>query len=219
MGSVQVPKIVMDVELIKKKYRRMAPFYDALLGRATQRLRERAIAKLAPHPGEVILDFGCGTGLSFDLLKRAIGSSGHIIGVELSSEMVARSREKAARNGWTNVTVIEANAEEIELKPESVDAMFCFYTHDIMNSRRALEEAVKALRPGGRSVAAGVKRASEFPGRLLNLVTLACSRPFITNLSDASRPWTHLESLLGPLDVEEHKLGTAYLAHGVKPRR
>ena len=209
----------MDVTLIKKKYRRNAPFYDALLGRATRRLREKAIAKLALQPGEVILDFGCGTGLSFDLLRRAIGPSGHIIGIDLSSEMLACAREKAARNGWTNVTLIEANAEEVELQPESVDATLCFCTHDIMNSPRALKEAVKALRPGGRSVAAGVKRASELPGKLLNLVTLTYSRPFITNLSNASRPWTHLESLLGPLDIEEHQLGTAYLAHGVKARR
>ena len=219
MRAEQVPQPVMDAKLIKKKYRRNAPFYDPLLGHATRRLREKAIAKLALHSGEVILDFGCGTGLSFDLLKGAVGSSGHIIGVDLSTEMLARARERAARDGWTNVTLIEANAEEVELQPESVDAMLCFYTHDIMTSRRALEEAVKALRPGGRSVAAGVKRASEFPGRLLNLVTLTYSRPFITNPSDASRPWTHLESLLGPLDVEEHQLGTAYLAHGVKPRR
>jgi ubiquinone/menaquinone biosynthesis C-methylase UbiE len=133
--------------------------------------------------------------------------------------MLARAREKATRNGWANVTLIEADAEEVELRPESVDALLCFHTHDIMNSRRALEEAVRALRPGGRVAAAGVKRASAFPGRLLNLLTVAYSRPFITNFSDASRPWTHLESLLGSLDVEEHRLGRAYLAHGVKPRR
>lgn len=209
----------MDVTLIKKKYRRNARFYDVLLGRATRRLREKAIAMLALRPGEVILDFGCGTGLSFELLEGAIGSSGHIIGVDLSPEMLACAREKAARNGWMNVTLIEASAEEVELQPESVDAMLCFCTHDIMYSRRALEEAVKALRPGGRSVAAGVKRAGELPGRLLNLVTLASSRPFITHVSDASRPWTHLETLLGPVDVEEHQLGRAYLAHGVKPKR
>lgn len=209
----------MDAALIKTKYRRRAPFYDGLLGRATRRVREKAIARLALHPGEVVLDFGCGTGLSFDLLRRAVGSSGHVIGVDVSSSMLARAREKASRNGWTNVTLIEADAEEFELQPESVDALLCLYTHDIMNSRRALEKAVKALRPGGRGVAAGVKRASKFPWRLLNVVTVAYSRPFITNFSDASRPWTHLESLLGPLEVEEQRLGRAYLAHGVKPRR
>ncbi len=208
----------MDAALIKRKYRRNAPFYDVLLGRVARRLREKAIARLALQPGQFVLDYGCGTGLSFDFLQRAIGSSGHIIGVELSSEMLARAREKATRNGWANVTLIEADAEEVELQPESVDALLCFHTHDIMNSQRALERAVKALRPGGRAAAAGVKRASEFPGRLLNLVTVAYSRPFIADLSNASRPWRHLESLLGSLDVEQHRLGRAYLVHGVKPR-
>lgn len=206
----------MDVERIKRKYRRNARFYDALLRRPTQRLREKAIGRLALQPGETVFDLGCGTGLSFDALERAVGPQGHITGLEVSPDMLARAKEKVARHGWTNVTLLEADAEEAGLEPESADAVLCFYTHDILNSRRALERALAALRPGGRFVAAGGKRASGPHGVLLNLATFAYSLPFITNLSGTAHPWTHLEHLLGPLDVEEHLWGSAYIAHGVR---
>jgi ubiquinone/menaquinone biosynthesis C-methylase UbiE len=116
-----------------------------------RQLRAIAIERLALRSGQVVLDFGCGTGLSFDLLQQAIGHRGHIIGVELSPDMLARARSKITDYRWTNVTLIEANVEQIDLQPESVDAVLCFYTHDIMSSSRAVERAVKALRCGGGS--------------------------------------------------------------------
>ena len=205
----------MDVERIKRKYRRNASFYD-LFERPFRQMREEAITRMDLHPGGVVLDFGCGTGLSFDLLEAAVGPQGQIVGVELSPDMLARARERVARRGWTNVTLIEANAEEVELKPESVDAVLSYYTHDIMTSRRAVERAVCALRPSGNFMAVGFKRAVGLRGLLLNQITLAYSRPFITNTSGTARPWAHLEDLLGRLDVEERLWGSAYVAHGVK---
>ena len=49
--------------------------------------------------------------------------------------MLAKAREKLARQGWSNVTLIEANAEEVRLEPDSVDAVLCCWTHDIMHSK------------------------------------------------------------------------------------
>ena len=57
----------MNVEEVKRKYRRNAVFYD-LLERATARLRTTAVHELGLRPGDTVLDFGCGTGLSFALL-------------------------------------------------------------------------------------------------------------------------------------------------------
>ena len=205
----------MDVERIKKKYRRNARFYDFPEG-PLGRLRAEAVSRLALKPGQVVLDFGCGTGLSFALLEQAIGRTGRIIGVELSPDMLARAHGKVARHGWANVTLIEADAEEVDLPPESADAVLCFFTHDIMNSRRAVERAVSALRLGGRFVVAGGKRAHGWRGVLVNPVMLACSLPFITNLSGIARPWMQLESFLGSLNIEERLWGSAYIVSAVK---
>jgi len=56
-------------------YRTHAGDYDASAAR-TMALRRRTVARLALQPGDVVLDAGCGTGLSFALLRIAVGSGG-----------------------------------------------------------------------------------------------------------------------------------------------
>ena len=206
----------MDVERIRRKYRWNALIYDAAVRRPTARLRALAVERLALRRGATVLDFGCGTGLSFDLLERAVGGDGRIIAVDVSPDMLAMAREKIAGRGWKNIETIEANVERAPLAPESVDAVLCFYTHDIMNSPQALDVAAAALRPGGRFVAAGAKLARGLRGVLLNPFTLAISLPAITNLTGLDRPWSRLEERLGHLEIEEHLWGTAYLAWAIK---
>jgi ubiquinone/menaquinone biosynthesis C-methylase UbiE len=205
---------IMDVELIKKKYQRNARFYDPVT-RVFARIRSRAVAQLGLKGGETVLDLACGTGLSFALLEQAIGAQGRIIGVELSLAMLARAREKIAHYHWENITLIQANAEEVDLPCESVDAVISFYTHDVMSSRRAVERAVQALRPGGRFVAAGSRLVRGPRGWLLNPITLAYAGAAITQPLTV-RPWKQLEDLMGSLTAEEHWLGSSYIAHGVR---
>jgi demethylmenaquinone methyltransferase/2-methoxy-6-polyprenyl-1,4-benzoquinol methylase len=208
----------VNTERIKLKYRWNARFYDLLVRPLPlfERLRQKAVARLRPRPGETVVDLGCGTGLSFELLERGVGPQGRIIGVEITPEMLAKAREKVARHGWSNVTLIEANAEEVDLEPASVDAVLCCLTNDIMHSKAAVERAVRALHPGGRFVATGVKLASGLHGRLLDPITRAYSVTAIT-VPITPAPWAHLEGLLVSLQVTEELWGTAYIAHGVKP--
>lgn len=206
----------MKIEQIRQKYRRNVHGYD-LLDRPFHQLRVQAVASLSLSLGSIVLDLGCGTGLSFALLEQYIGEQGRILGVDVSPDMLARARAKILRHAWSNITLIEANAEEVELEPESVDAVLCFYTHDLLTSQQAMERAIQALRPGGRFVAVGAKRATGVGGSMLNLLTLLYSLPYVTNLSDTHQPWVHLEHLLGPLEVKEYFWGSAYLARGVKP--
>ena len=208
----------MDIKRINTKYRRNARFYDLLVRPLPlfARLRRKAVERLGLHPGETVVDLGCGTGLSFGLLERGVGPRGRVIGVEITSEMLARAREKVTRHGWSNVTLIESNAEEVRLEPGSVDAVLCCLTNDIMHSKAAVERAVHALRPGGRFVATGVKLAGGRRGRLLNAITRAYSATAIT-VPITNDPWAHLEGLLQSLEVTEDVWGTAYVARGVKP--
>lgn len=205
----------MDIDAIKRKYKRNAVYYN-MVDRPLRRVRERAVAKLDLRPGSSVLDFGCGTGLSFGMLQRALGREGRIIGVDASPDMLAHAQRLVAHHGWTNVRLVEANAEGVALDPESVDAVLCFYTHDIMQSDAALETAAAALRQGGRFVAAGAKRTSELRALLLNPVTVTYSRTAIAHLDGFDRPWARLERRLGSLEVEERLWGTAYIARGIK---
>jgi demethylmenaquinone methyltransferase/2-methoxy-6-polyprenyl-1,4-benzoquinol methylase len=206
----------IDVERVKRKYRWNVLVYDSLVQRPTARLRARAVERLTLQRGETVLDFGCGTGLSFALLERAVGSEGRIVAVDVSPDMLAVANSKIVENAWNNCETIEADVESAPLTLESVDAVLCFYTHDIITSPRAVDVALGALRPGGRFVAAGVKLAGGLRGTIRNPLTLAVSFPAITHLADLDRPWALLETRLGGLEIEEHLWGTAYLARGIK---
>lgn len=205
----------MDIDLVRRKYRWNAALYDLVRG-PTARLRDIAIGRLGLRPGATVLDVGCGTGLSFEPLEEAVGPTGRIVGVDVSPDMLAKAREKITTHGWSNVTLIEANAEDATLEPESVDAVLSFYTHDIVSSERAMRVAVRALRTGGPFVAAGVKLTTGVRGLLLNPLTVGYSLPAVTNLSGLQCPWRELERMLGHLDVEEYAGGTAYVARGAK---
>ena len=103
-----------DTQIVKARYRLHAAGYDTTM-RFSDRIRAEAIHRLDLKPGESVLDIGCGTGMSFDLIQQGIGAEGRIIGVELSPDMLGIAREKVERNGWENVTLIQGDALELSL--------------------------------------------------------------------------------------------------------
>ena len=210
----------MDVERIKRKYRRNARFYDLLVAGSTEALGRAAVQRLALRPGDRVLDLGCGTGLSLPLLRDAVGSTGVVYGVDLSPDMLARARARLEAAGWSNVVLIEANAETFEL-PEPVHAMLCCYTHDILLSPIAVPRALEFLVRGGVAVAAGAKLVHGWRGWLINPITVAYSLAAVTtrDARRSYRPFSVLEERLADFQVEELWLGSQYLAWGTRGRR
>jgi arsenite methyltransferase len=99
--------------------------------------------------GAQVLDVGCGAGIDALLAARRVGPSGHVTGLDLLPEMVARARAHAA--GIGNVTFVEGEMEAIPLPDDSVDAII---SNGVINlsarKMRALFECARVLRPGGR---------------------------------------------------------------------
>jgi SAM-dependent methyltransferase len=122
---------------VREKYRRLAANYDRRV-RWSERLRRRVFPEFDLRAGDVVLDVGCGTGLSFPFLEEAIGPSGRLVGIEQSPEMLAVAEERVEAAAWQNVTLIEASAEAADI-PVAVDALVFFVTHDIVRSQAALE--------------------------------------------------------------------------------
>src|SRR5213075_1870729 len=118
-----------------ENYQAHARRYDASAAR-TMGLRRRTIAALALKRGDAVLDVGCGTGLSFASLATAVGPDGRITGIELSPDMSRLARERIAVAGWSNVTVIEAAAEDAPLAGPFGALLFNF-THDVLQSPAA----------------------------------------------------------------------------------
>jgi ubiquinone/menaquinone biosynthesis C-methylase UbiE len=200
-----------DRELALRRYERLAPTYDRP-GTRGERLRRRAVETLDLAPGETVLDVACGTGVNFPLIEDAIGPSGRLIGIDLSPDMAREARKRIDANGWRNVTLIEAPAEEAEL-PAPADAVLFSFTHDILRSDRALENVLGSVKPGARVVALGQKFAPWF-ALPINAKVWWVARRYRTTFDGSRRPWSKLGRFVHDLEVEPLRAGSAYIARG-----
>ena len=194
-------------------YRRLAGSYD-LTTAWLEPYRHRAISYLRLQPGDVVLDVGCGTGMSFEPIQAAIGPSGRLVGIEPCPEMLAGARARVEAAGWDNVTLLEASAEEATA-PGPVDAVLFAFTHDVMRSPKALANMLGQVRPGGRLAAAGPKWTAFAPQ--LNPLVWQVAREYVTSFEGFRRPWAELERVVPDLWVEEAYFGCVYLAWGGLP--
>jgi ubiquinone/menaquinone biosynthesis C-methylase UbiE len=175
-------------------------------------LRRRTIGLLALREGERVLDAGCGTGLSFEQLRRGVGESGVVFGVEVSSEMAALARERVAAREWRNVSVVESRVEDASL-PEGFDAALFNFTHDLLQSPAALARVFAALRPGARVAAAGSRL---YPRWLepLNVLVRRMNAPYLTTFAGLREPWQLLAGYVPNLVVRSALFGAGYVAVG-----
>ena len=211
-----------DAQAQKDRYRRHAAEYDKGK-RFSDRIRHHAIRRLDLKPGESVLDLGCGTGLSFDMLQQGVGPEGRIIGVELSPAMLEIAQEKVERNGWENVTLIQGDAQTVKVSGP-LDAVLAFFVPEILISPPAVTRVIDALAPGGRLVNGGVKHAKGLLGPLFNLYFQVRFRTWrwvgvrgsMKRVFAKGQPYDALEKAVPRLERQDYMLGCAYIARTVK---
>ena len=103
------------------------------------------------QPGERVLDVGCGPGATAIPLAAAVGSSGHVTGVDIAEPMLGLLRKRVAEQGLRNLTPLLADAQTHAFEPASVDLLTSrFGVMFFADHRAAFRNFGKALRPGGR---------------------------------------------------------------------
>ncbi len=178
----------------------------------------RAVVDALPlQPGQVVLDVGSGTGLCAGMLREKVGPDGTVIGIEESPDMAAVAREQIARQGWHNVTVVQAPAEEAEI-PEAADAALFCAVHDVLQSPDALRNVVTSLRPGAPVAAGGGKWAPPLM-MALNLQARLMHAPYVRSFDGFHRPWNQLEQLVEEVSVHEVALGSGFIMTGRAPQQ
>ena len=103
----------------------------------------------ALKPGETVLDLGSGPGRDVIAAARAVGPNGRSIGVDFTPEMIERARHATA--DLSNVSIIDGDLERLPLHCGAVDVVISNCVINLVpDKRRALVEAFRVLRPGGR---------------------------------------------------------------------
>jgi arsenite methyltransferase len=200
-----------DNELSILKYQSKAEHYDAS-SEFTMPLRRRTIGLLKLKPGDVVLDVGAGTGLSYSLLLEAVGPTGRVLAFEQSPDMYDLAQARVQRYGWTNLWQQKSSAETVTL-PEQVDAILFNYTHDVTRTPEAIANIMRFAKPGARIAMAGVKFFPWWTGPL-NLLAWAKNRPYNAKAADLWSPWDIVQSYCVHFERESTQWGMGYIAQG-----
>ncbi len=108
-----------------------------------------ALASL--RPGEVVLDLGSGGGLDVLLAAQRVGREGFVYGLDANPDMLDLARRNASKAGVEHVSFLHGDLEDIPLPDRSVDVILSNCVLNLtLDKSRALGEAWRVLRPGGR---------------------------------------------------------------------
>ncbi len=128
-----------------------------------------------PRPGETVLDVGSGAGVDAIIAAKAVGVDGHVIGVDMTPEMLTAARRNANLMGLNNVEFREGLIERLPVDAGSIDLVI---SNGVLNltvdKHGAYQQIARALKPGGRFQIADIcvdKPVSEGAKRNIDLWT------------------------------------------------
>ncbi|MGA3136554.1 MAG: metalloregulator ArsR/SmtB family transcription factor [Terracidiphilus sp.] len=156
----EIPQAAADQaavrRVLKKRQDKMRSFFDSVAGRLGrdyvpgQSWKGVAEALLRLMPPLVIADLGAGEGAFALLLAQ---SAKKVIAVDTSAKMIEVGREQARRHGVKNIEFRLGDMEQVPIRDARIDLVFFSQSlHHALHPGRAVSEANRILRPGGRIV-------------------------------------------------------------------
>src|SRR5215471_17445871 len=109
----------------------------------------QAIAAL--RPGEVVVDLGSGAGFDCFLAARQVGDAGHVIGVDMTHEMLKKARDNAGKIGTINVEFCLGELEHLPIADKTADVVISNCVINLVpDKEQVFREAFRVLKPRGR---------------------------------------------------------------------
>jgi arsenite methyltransferase len=125
------------------------------------------------RPGERALDFGSGGGFDCFIAAGQVGHGGRVVGVDMTEEMLGRSRAAAAAMGLRNVEFRQGVIEDLPIEDGSADVVI---SNGVINlcadKRQVFAEIMRVLKPGGRLQFADIANGREIPAGALRNIEL-----------------------------------------------
>jgi demethylmenaquinone methyltransferase/2-methoxy-6-polyprenyl-1,4-benzoquinol methylase len=208
---------------VEDAYQKNAGYYDLavkvfypLIGLRINKYRKKSVKYLNLKQGDCVVDLGCGTGLAFPLILEKIGSSGKLIGVDISSAMLSVAEDRVNSAQWKNVELIHSDIEQFHI-PAGINGVISTGVFGYLNAReKVLENICESLVEHGRVVIVDGKRPQNWPSFLFKLfVKLSSPYGLTESYFDASTP-DLVSRLFQNVTFEDMYGGLLYITSGEK---
>jgi arsenite methyltransferase len=133
----------------------------------------QAIAGL--KPGEIVVDLGSGAGFDCFLAAQQVGAAGHVIGVDMTHEMLKKARENAGKIAASNVEFRLGELEHLPIADNTADVILSNCVINLVPDKaQVFREAYRVLKPGGRLAVSDVVNTTPLSAELQADTTLLC---------------------------------------------
>jgi arsenite methyltransferase len=116
------------------------------------------------QPGQTVLDLGSGAGVDCFLAARRVGAAGHVIGVDMTDDMLARARANAARGGFQNIEFRKGEIENLPVESGTVDRVISNCVINLAPDKsKVFAEAYRVLKPSGTMTVSDIVSFGDVP--------------------------------------------------------
>jgi phosphatidylethanolamine/phosphatidyl-N-methylethanolamine N-methyltransferase len=189
----------VENDFVNGVYDKLAKVYDFTFGPTLHPGRVQAIQRMGIRPGDRVLEVGVGTGINASLYPRDCA----VTGIDLSSSMLEKARERVARKDIRHVRLLEMDAASMQFADNSFDIVYAPYLISVVPDPVGVaSEMHRVCRPGGRVIFLNHFRS---PNRMLAWVERGIS-PFTVHIgfkSDLDLPAFLAQAGLQPVSIEK----------------
>jgi phosphatidylethanolamine/phosphatidyl-N-methylethanolamine N-methyltransferase len=189
----------VENDFVTDVYEKLASVYDFTFGPTLHPGRVQAIQRMGIGTGDRVLEVGIGTGINAALYPRDCA----VTGIDLSSPMLEKARDRITRKGLRNVRVMKMDAANMKFADEAFDIVYAPYLISVVPDPVAVaREMSRVCRRGGRIVILNHFRSAN---RIVAAVERAMS-PFTVHIgfkSDLDLPAFLAQADLNPVTIEK----------------